>query len=47
MRIVLKELLDCDGIAALPDWTQSHGAKLEIRMAGELGIEVKPHQDWI
>jgi hypothetical protein len=47
MRVVLKKLLDCDGIAVLPDWNKSRGAKLEIRMASELGIEIRPHQDWI
>ena len=47
MRTVLKELLDCDGVAVLPDWNKSRGAKLELRIAGELGIEIRPHQDWI
>jgi hypothetical protein len=47
MRMCLKALLDCDGLAVLPDWNESRGAKLEIRIASELGIEIKPHQEWI
>ncbi len=40
MRIDLKALMDCDGILVLPDWQGSRGAKLEIKIACELGMDV-------
>lgn len=40
MRADLRLLLDCDGIAMLPGWRASRGARLEFRVAGELGMEV-------
>jgi hypothetical protein len=40
MRICLKAVLDCDGIALLPDWKASRGASLEFTVANELGMEV-------
>jgi hypothetical protein len=47
MRLVLKTLLDCDGVALLPDWKESKGAKIEARLAGDLGIPVKPVEEWL
>jgi ribosomal protein L13E len=47
MRVVLKIMLFCDGVALLPDWQESKGARIEERLARELGIPVKPIDDWI
>ena len=47
MRIVLKSMLDCDGVALLPDWKKSIGAKIEERLAREIGLIVKPIEEWI
>lgn len=47
MRTVLKIMLNCDGVALLPDWRESKGAKIEVRLAHELGIPVKPLEEWI
>ena len=47
MRIVLKVMLDCDGVALLPDWKKSTGAKIEERLARETGILVKPIEEWL
>jgi hypothetical protein len=44
MRICLKALLDCDGIAALPDCKYSRGANIELDLAAHLGMELKPMQ---
>jgi hypothetical protein len=47
MKIVLKAMLDCDGLALLPDWENSRGACLECDLADDLSIPNKPLEDWI
>ena len=38
MRKDIEELLKCDGVALIPGWTYSRGAKLEVDICVELGI---------
>lgn len=40
LREDLKAMLDCDGIAALPNWWESTGARNEIMVAGTLKMPV-------
>ncbi|GHV93207.1 hypothetical protein AGMMS50268_37100 [Spirochaetia bacterium] len=47
MRLAIRELVRCDGIALLPDWKQSKGAKIEERLARDLGLEVKPISQFV
>jgi hypothetical protein len=47
MRQALARMLECDGLAMLPDWTQSRGARIEVRLARELGMPIKRVADWI
>jgi hypothetical protein len=47
MRVVAGLMLECDGVALLPDWEESRGAKIEARLAREVGIPVKPVGEWI
>lgn len=41
MKEALRVMLKCDGIALLPHWGNSRGARLEVTIAEQLGI---PHQ---
>jgi ribosomal protein L13E len=47
MRVALRIMTFCDGVALLPDWQESKGAGIEERLARGLGIPVKPIDDWI
>ena len=40
MRADIKALVDCDGILMLPDWNESEGATLELKIAEGLKMEV-------
>lgn len=40
MRMALAQLVTCDAIALLPGWTASRGARLEHKVAVELGMRV-------
>jgi hypothetical protein len=40
MRNSLKHLMDCEGIALLPNWEDSKGARLEHTIAVALGMDV-------
>lgn len=40
MRRDIPELVKCDGIALLPGWTQSRGAKVEHYVAAHLGLVI-------
>jgi len=40
MRVCLKTLCDCEVIFMLKNWKLSKGARLEHRIAKELGIEI-------
>lgn len=40
MREDIKLLMDSDKVAVLPNWQQSKGAKLEVYLAHELGMEI-------
>jgi hypothetical protein len=40
LRRDVKAMMDCDGIALLPGWEGSRGARLEAHIAHALGFEV-------
>ena len=40
MKKDIIKLLDCDCVYALSDWDKSRGARIEIRLALSLGMEV-------
>ena len=47
LRDDLKGLLECDGVAILPGWEFSTGARNEVTVAGVLRMPVKPVAEWL
>ena len=42
----IRLLLDCTGVASLPDWEQSKGARLEHHVAKVCRIEIHTVDEW-
>jgi hypothetical protein len=47
MRADIKALCDCDGLALLPGWQDSRGAKLEKHIAEALAMDVRAVESWL
>jgi hypothetical protein len=47
MKTVLSRMLKADGVALLPDWRRSRGARIERRIALWLKIPVRPLGAWL
>jgi hypothetical protein len=47
LRHDLRDVLEVDGVAVLPNWSTSKGARLEVHVADELGLPVKTVEHWI
>ena len=47
MKHDIREMLACDGVALLPSWRESKGARIEARLAGELGMRVDQVDAWV
>ena len=47
MRMSLVQLSKADGIAQLPDWAKSKGARLEYQIFRGLELPVQPLEDWL
>ena len=46
MKHAIRAMLLCGGVALLPGWKRSKGARIEARLARELGIEVRECRNW-
>lgn len=42
MRMAVRQLSHCDGVALLPGWKESKGARIEHQLATQLGLIVLP-----
>ncbi len=40
MRIDIREMITCDSICLLPNWTMSRGARLEFHIAAQLNMQI-------
>ena len=47
MKDDIRELLECDGVALLPGWQASSGARVEKAVADECGIVVAEYERWV
>lgn len=47
MRAAIAQVIQADGIAYLPGAYSSRGARLELRLAEELGMATAPLDSWI
>lgn len=47
MRAAIAQVVQADGIAYLPGSYGSRGARLELRLAEELGMKTAPLDSWI
>jgi hypothetical protein len=47
MRRGLRQMLGCEAVAVLPEWIDSRGASLEVDVARQLGMPVRPVADWL
>lgn len=47
MRHSLRDIADADGIAVLPGWNDSRGARIEIGLAEALDLPVRAVEAWL
>lgn len=47
MKRALHDVVDANGIAVLDNWKSSRGATLELYIAEQLEIPIKPLEEWL
>lgn len=46
MKSSIRAMLRCEGVARLPDWRSSRGARIESKLALDVGMPVKDVAEW-
>lgn len=46
MRRSIRAMLRCEGVARLPDWRSSKGARIESKLARDIGMPVMDVAEW-
>lgn len=46
VRVGIRELTYCDGVALLPGWEDSRGVEIELQVAHALGMNVAELRKW-
>jgi hypothetical protein len=47
MRHAVKQVAESDGIALLPGWEESRGARVEFQLATGMGLDALPLHTWV
>lgn len=47
MRATIPMMLRATGVATLPDWRESRGASIEVALAQDIGMPVRPWNNWL
>lgn len=47
MRLAIQQVMDCTDLVRLPGWRNSKGARLEVRIAEDLGLTVWDLEDLV
>lgn len=47
MRVAVTKLMACDGVAFLPGWPGSRGARIEVKLARDLGVPAAFVDVWL
>lgn len=47
MRRAIAMVIQADALSVLPGWQKSEGANLEVEIATQLGLDIRPHADWL
>lgn len=47
LREDIVDVMSVEGLALLPGWQRSRGARLEVFVAGEVGIPSQPWEQWL
>ena len=45
-KMSIRAMLRCEGVARLPDWRSSNGARIESKLAMDVGMPVKDVAEW-
>lgn len=47
MKMSIRAMLRCEGVARLPDWRSSKGARIESMLARRLGMPARDVAEWL